>query len=121
VGIAIVRLLRFASFVACATVMASFVMFAAGQTRTASTHQQVQLAQGTDSASTGPAAVAPPVHTSTLHRVIDQASARLTSPFAGILPTSSSEWAVRTLDLILALAVYGFALGFVARWFRVRA
>jgi hypothetical protein len=25
------------------------------------------------------------------------------------------------VKLILALAVYGFALGFVARWFKVRA
>jgi hypothetical protein len=109
--------------VTCATVIASFVIFAVGQTSTASTHQQVQLAAGADTASTGTAASggAPPHRTSTLHRVIDQASERLTSPFAAILPASSSEWVVRTLNLILALAVYGFALGFIARWFRVRA
>jgi hypothetical protein len=32
----------------------------------------------------------------------------------------SSEWLVRSIDLALALLVYGFALGFVARAIRVR-
>ena len=123
VGYAIVRLLRFAAFVTCGIVIASFLIFAVGQTKSASGGQQAALANGTATASTSspPSAVPAPAHKSGLHRVIDEASERLTSPFEGIAPASSSEWFDRIVKLILALAVYGFALGFVARWFKVRA
>jgi len=123
VAIVIVRLLRFAAFITCAIVIASFMVFAVGQTKTASGGQQAALANGTAtaSASSPTSGVAAPAPKSGLHRVIDEASERLTSPFNGIAPASSSEWLDRIVKLLLALAVYGFALGFVARWFKVRA
>jgi hypothetical protein len=123
VGIVIVRLLRFAAFVTCGLVIASFVIFAVGQTKDASSGQQAALRIGTAtaSASSPTSGVAVPAPKSGLHRVIDEASERLTSPFEGITPASNSEWLDRIVKLILALAVYGFALGFVARWFKVRA
>ena len=122
VGYAIVRLLRFASFVTCAIVVASFMIFAVGQTSNASSTQQAALTIGTATASTSTATtgVAAPAPKSSLHRVIDEANERLTAPFNGIAPSSSNEWLDRIVKLLLALAVYGFALGFVARWFKVR-
>jgi hypothetical protein len=99
------------------------MIFAVGQTSNASNAQQAQLAIGTATASaTSPhSGVAAPAPKSGLHRMIDEASERLTAPFGGIVPASTSEWLDRTVKLILALLVYGFALGFVARWFKVRA
>ncbi len=121
-GYTIVRLLRLVSVLICATVIMSFGIFAIGETKTASNQQQVQLSAGTASASTTPAGTAQtaPAHRSTLHRAIDEGSEFFTSPFAGIVPASSGEWLQRSFLLIIALAVYGFALGFFTRWLSVR-
>ena len=119
-GRAIVRLLRLASFLICATVVISFGIFAINETRSASSRQQAQLSAGTTTAGTTQATVESSPHKSTLHRVIDEASERVTSPFAGIVPGSGSEWLQRSVNLVLALALYGFALSFAARWFSVR-
>jgi hypothetical protein len=111
----IVRLLRLASFVICLIVIASFVIFAAQQTKSAS-KQQTEAVSGKSSAS-------PPktvTHESSLHKDIDEASTELTSPFAGIVSGSSSEWLIRGVKLLLALVVYGFGLSYLARVLRVR-
>ena len=120
---AIVRLLRFTAFVTCGIVIVSFMIFAVGQTKSASGTQQAALTIGTATASTtSPATGVPaPAPKSGLHRAIDGANERLTAPFDGIVPASTSEWLDRAVKLVLALALYGFALGFVARWFKVRA
>jgi hypothetical protein len=133
------RILRLASLAICTITIVSFVLFAIDQTGTASTHQQKVL-NGEASAPSiagGPSAAAEAnpaasasrrarrsastAHERTVRRVIDEAAEALTSPFAGVLSSSSSEWAIRTVELLLALAVYGFALGYVARMVRVRA
>ncbi len=121
-GYTIVRLLRLLSVLICLTVIASFGIFAIGETKNASNQQQVQLSAGTASASTTPAVPArtEPAPKSTLHRVIDEGSEFFTSPFSGIVPASSGEWLQRSFLLIIALAVYGFALGFFTRWLSVR-
>lgn len=120
-GYAIVRFLRLASVLICGTVIVSFGIFAIGETKTASTQQQATLSSGAASASTTPApAAAPPARESSLHRDIDEVSEFFTSPFNGIVPASSGEWLQRSFLLILALAVYGFALGFFTRWLSVR-
>ncbi|HMD57643.1 MAG TPA: hypothetical protein VKG82_09260 [Solirubrobacteraceae bacterium] len=122
---AIVRLLRVASTVICLIVIASFVVFAADQTKTASGHQQEQVA----AAGTGPAtskgvaagaAKAGPSKEGSVHKAIDEASSGLTSPFSGLVSGASSEWATRGVKLLAALLVYGFGLGFLARTLRVR-
>lgn len=114
----VVRLLRIASLLICLVVAASFLVFAIDQTKTASGHQQEQVA------AIGPGAASTPAkhgtHESSIHEGLDEASRTLTSPFAGIVSDSNSEWATRGGRLILALLVYGFGLGFIARTLRVR-
>jgi uncharacterized membrane protein YraQ (UPF0718 family) len=110
-----VKLLRVASLVICAIVVASFVTFVVEQTKTASGHQQEVVRTGIDT----PAAHASK-HEGSVHKALDEASDELTSPFAGIVSSSSSEWATRGVKLLLALVVYGFGLGYVARVLRVR-
>jgi hypothetical protein len=106
----------------CLIVIASFVIFVVGQTKSASDHQQQQLGSGSTTASTSaprPAGTST-AHENSLHKAIDEASDQITSPFAGVVSASSGEWAVRGVKLLLALLVYGFGLGYLARVLRVR-
>ncbi len=111
--------MRLASLVICLIVIASFAIFAVDQTKGASAHQQQELTVGTRAA-TGDSPKSAATHESGLHEAIDEASNQLTSPFSGITSGSSSEWAIHGVNLLLALAVYGFGLGYLARVIRVR-
>jgi len=129
------RLLRLSSLAICLIVIVSFLVFAVDQTSSASSHQQEQLSSipgsGTASASSAvsaPAGTSAPASTSSarashaggLHKALDEVSNQLTSPFAGMI-SSSSEWAVRGVKVLLTLLVYGFGLGYIARVIRIRA
>ncbi len=121
----IVRFIRFASFVICTIVIASFVIFVVAQTKTASSRQTEELAgHAPVTASTSPGATGstatPTAHEGRVHRRVDEASEQLTSPFAGVVSGTTSEWVIRGVKLLLALAVYGFGLGYLARVLRVR-
>jgi hypothetical protein len=110
-------LLRLASRVICLIVIVSFALFAVEQTSSASTHQQNEINEG----ASGTRAPAPKAKTkSAVHKTIDEASSSLTSPFSGITAGWTNQWAIRGVDLVLALLLYGFALGFLARTLRVR-
>jgi hypothetical protein len=117
----IVRLLRIASFVMCTIVVLSFGAFAIEKTRGASDHQQEQLAGSPRAVGAGAQrSNASSSHEGSVHRALDDASGDLTSPFAGVLEGTGSEWAIRGAKLLLALIVYGFGLGYLARVLRVR-
>ena len=107
-------LLRLASWVICLIVLASFVVFVVDQTSTASIHQQNELSGG------GPPAATAVKHQSTLHKTIDDAANDLTSPFAGVVSGSSSQWVIHGVKTLLALLVYGFGFGFLVRVLRVK-
>jgi hypothetical protein len=108
-------LLRLAAWVICLIVLASFVVFAVNQTSNASTHQQNLVNNGPEGAKTSP-----PSHKSAVHEALDDTAEALTSPFAGVVSGSSSQWAIHGVRTVLALLVYGFGLGFLARVIRVR-
>jgi len=112
----IVKLLRLASFLICAIVIVSFAIFVIDQSRTASAHQTNEVSRGQSRSNT----TASGAHKSGVHEAIDEASEQLTSPFAGLLSGTHSEWVLRSAKLALALALYGFGLGFLARAIRVR-
>jgi predicted PurR-regulated permease PerM len=111
-------LLRLVSTGVCLIVIASFIVFAIQQTKTASGRQQEALATPAEASA---AAASPPVksHESAVHKALDEASAELTSPFSGIV-SGASEWTSRIVNLLLALLVYGFGIGYLARVLRVR-
>ncbi len=113
----IIKLLRLISFVICLIVIASFAAFAVVQTKSASGHQGEQAASPTGEAK--PVASGKSRHEGSVRKALDEASAELTSPFDGLI-SSSSEWATRGLKVLLTLVVYGFGLGYVARVLRVR-
>lgn len=109
-------LMRLASRVICLIVIAWFVVFVVNQTSTASTRQQNELAEGSAPATSASGAK----HESTLHRTLNETADALTSPFAGVVSGSSSEWTIHIVKTLLALLVYGFGLAFLARFLRVR-
>jgi hypothetical protein len=111
----IVRLLRLASLVICVIVIASFAIFVVNQSKSASAHQTQEIVSGNATAKTVTS-----THEGSVHKTIDEASEQLTSPFAGVVSGSSSEWVIRGVKLLLALAVYGFGLSYLARVLRVR-
>ena len=94
-------------------------MFVVNQTSAASTHQQNEVTEGTSPAH-GESAAASAKHDSTLHRTLNETADTLTSPFAGVVSGSNSEWTIHIVKTILALFVYGFGLAFLARFLRVR-
>ena len=120
---ALASALRLASIALCLVVVASFTLFVVNQTGSASAHQQALLSNETR---TAPAGAAPDGSLSSrdakgsARKTIDEISEAVTSPFSFATDATSSEWLVRSIDLALALLVYGFALGFVARAIRVR-
>jgi hypothetical protein len=121
---AIAKLLRLAAVLMCLVTTASFALYAINQTDSASARQQETLSVGSGASSAPPPSS--PIQTSEPHTtgvrgVIDEVSKTLTSPFESATASSNSEWVKRGVNLAIALAVYGFALGFLARFLRVRA
>jgi hypothetical protein len=117
-------LLRLASLIICLIAIASFALFAVNQASSASSHQQEVLSGPAATPTTKPPTPASSTtassHEGSLHQAIDDASNALTSPFSGVTAGSSSQWVIRGANLLLALVVYGFGLGFLARVIRVR-
>jgi hypothetical protein len=112
----IAKLMRIASFLICAIVIVSFAIFVIDQSRSASAHQTREVTDGPSAPETRSSTE----HEGSVHKAIDEASEKLTSPFAGVVSGTHSEWASRGGKLVLALVIYGFGLGFLARVIRVR-
>ncbi len=105
-------ILRVASRVLCLIVVASFVIFAVGQTGAASTHQVDKVSETTTTTQ--------PEHKGTAHKVLDEVAGKLTSPFSGVTAGSTSQWVIRGVGTLMALLVYGVGLGYIARVLRIR-
>jgi hypothetical protein len=116
---ALARLLRVTAIAISVVTFASFGLYAVNQTDNASAHQQQSLA--TEGASAETAVQTHEQHTSGVRGTIDEVSNTFTSPFDGLTSSWDSEWARRAVEMLLALVVYGFGLGFLARFIRVRA
>jgi hypothetical protein len=112
------RLLRIASIACSLLVVAGWAWFAADETRAASQQTQEEIA-GQRAAS-----VADPdpnqelarerVH-SKVQETVDDGNDLLLRPFAPLAQSSSDKWVQRTVPAVLALLVYGFGFGVLAR------
>jgi hypothetical protein len=107
-------LIRVASLVACLIVVMSFLIFATHQADGATGNQVASL--GNNSLQIANAKDKP----SSLRKTITDASNTLTSPFNGIL-NSQNPWPAHIIQLLIALALYGFGIGFAVRWVRMRS
>jgi flagellar biosynthesis/type III secretory pathway M-ring protein FliF/YscJ len=115
------RTVRIVSRVICVIVIAWFLVFAVNQTKTASGHQQRELnGQGQTVSEQQAEAAERKVeedHRSSVHRALDETAEALTSPFSGMV-SGSSEWLKNGELALVALLVYGFGLGYLARMMR---
>lgn len=112
--------LRLASRVACLVVLASFVLFAVEQAGSASSSAQ-NAVLGTNNGAAAPASGShKKTAKSALHRAIDEAAERLTSPFSGVTAGDTSQWVIRGVGTLLALVVYGIGVGYLTRLLRLR-
>jgi hypothetical protein len=118
------RVLKLASLALCLVVIASFGLFVINRTSDASAHQQ-QVVNGATSSGVGePSSPIAPDNggrKGSARRTIDEISEAVESPFSALTEGSSSEWVIHGVDLGVALLVYGFGLGYIARTIRVRA
>lgn len=100
-------------------VAASFTLFAVEELNTASHQSRVGVRSTPETA--GAASVRAPAldgeATSGARRALDDANDALLAPFAG-LTDFDSAWATRGLPAVLGLLLYGFGLGYLARFAR---
>ncbi len=117
------RILRLVSLAICLIAVASFVTFALEQSKSASAHQQNEL-----NSSAPPSQQTAPVGESSasakrgaFHEAVDEAFSKLSSPFSGLTSGIGSQWTLHAANTLLALLIYGFGLGFLARRLRLGA
>jgi hypothetical protein len=111
------RLLRFASLAICVVALASFIGFAAEQSKAGSDHQVAEVDAAAPS--NGLPSVAPPStakpQKSAFRKAVDSAFAKVSSPFSSLTSGISSQWTHRIVNTLLVLLLYGFGLGLLAR------
>jgi hypothetical protein len=105
-----------ASRIVCLIVLAWFVVFAVGQSSTAATNQVDKLASGVSHPLPRPK----PAKESTAKKTLNETAKAITSPFKALTSGIGSAWLSRGADTLLALLVYGFGVGFLARLVRLR-
>ena len=112
------RFLRIAAIVCSLLVAAGWLWFAADQTSAASQQTQDEIA--------GQLAAREPAPdsdqerdrekvNSPAHEFVDDTNDVLLVPFTAVAQNSTSTWVRRSAPALLALLVYGFGLGLVAR------
>jgi hypothetical protein len=111
--------LRLVSMVTALIVLLSFALFAQDQISGASDHQQREIVAGAPiDRGISPAPVKR--RHGQPRRFIDGAAEQLESPFRAVVSTSNA-WLGRAVPAALALALYGFGIGWVARYTHGRA
>jgi hypothetical protein len=113
------RAIRVVAVVASAIVLISFGLFAIDQARAGSKREQDRLAQQDTADPTAAQERQREKAHSGIRERLDDADDFLLQPFTGIVD-SGNEWAQRGVPTVIALVVYGFGLGFVARIARGR-
>lgn len=117
------RLLRTIGLIACVIVVLSWAGFAIDELRDASNRSTEQV-QGREAARDPNPSAAQEMDraraNSPAREAIDDANDVLVRPFAQLVPGSDSTWLRRTVPMLLALLLYGLALGYFARFLSVR-
>jgi hypothetical protein len=112
------RTLRSLAIVCSLLVAAGWLWFAADQTHAASVYTQDEIAGQVAQQTTAPD---PDIErerehvNSKPHEVVDDANDVLLRPFATVAQDNRSKWMRRSVPALLALVVYGFGLGLLAR------
>jgi hypothetical protein len=114
------RPLRIAAIVLSLLVVAGFMLFALDDMSRASNASRAHIT-GVAAADPTPAAeLAREQRNGRGRELVDDANDVLLWPFTGVAAGASSDWVQRGVPALLALLVYGFLLGYVARYARGR-
>jgi hypothetical protein len=112
-------LLRVAAMAACACVLLSFVLFALDESSTASRRSQDAIAGRSASRTADPSPEQERARERAHSRpreAVDDVNDVLLAPFAWAEPEDGGRWARRGVPALVALVVYGFGLGYLARF-----
>jgi len=112
------RALRLAAIVCSLLVILGWGWFAVDETSAASQESQAEIAgqQAARTASPDPDQEHDREQVnSKAHEVVDDANDVLLRPFSPLTEDSASKWVRRSIPAVLALVVYGFGLGLLAR------
>lgn len=121
---------RLFSILATTVVLLSFGAFAIDEARSGSESSQAGIARETLVASAEPSGYAAPTPAQERERESDNSGARewlddgndvLLAPIAFVSEDNASAWMRRGVPALVALLVYGFGLGFLARYAAGRA
>jgi hypothetical protein len=115
----VARGVQWMAVLATMIVVAGFTLFAVEEMGGASERQQAALTESVNSGSAATQPASQPAQ-SRVRSTLDQANEALLGPFAG-LAQSDNPWVERGVPTLLALALYGAGLGFLARYVRSRA
>jgi hypothetical protein len=98
-----------------------FVMFVLDDSRRASNATQNRIEKGSAATNPTPAGERERERRhGEVREAIDDVNDVLLSPFAGVSDHATSRWARRGVPALLGLLVYGFGLGYVARFMTAR-
>ena len=114
------RPLRFLAIALSLIIAISFTLFALGDIDRASKASEHRVAGYT---ATNPSAAGERERErrhSGAREVIDDVNDALLAPFAGVSENETSRWARRGFPALLGLLVYGFGLGYLARFMTAR-
>jgi hypothetical protein len=112
------RPLRILAMILSLLVVAGFALFALDDFSRASAESRNRIA-GFETADPTPAAERTREQRNGRGReLVDDANDVLLKPFAGIVADSPSRWVQRGVPALLGLLVYGFLLGYLARYAR---
>ncbi len=116
--------LRSLALLCSAIVLVSFSLFAIDETRAASNQTAAEVA-GRDAARAADPSPAEErareqAHGS-LREMIDDGNDLIVAPFSGIVADSGSRWTRRGVPALLGLLIFGFGLGYLARFTSGRA
>jgi hypothetical protein len=112
-------LIRFVAMAASACVLLGFVLFALDESSTASQKSQDAIAGRKASQTTDPSPEQERARErahSAPREAVDDINDVLLAPFTWIEPESADRWLRRGVPTLVALIVYGFGLGFLARY-----
>jgi hypothetical protein len=121
-GSVVHRTIVLTSWVCCALVAISFMLFALHEVSGASAHQVKAINVAPSYTATGEPVVGSPQTPAAPppaqpKRFIDGAAKLLTTPFSTIV-ASDNQWVLHGLPTLFALLAYGLGLGYLARFTR---
>jgi len=114
------RTVRIVAIILSAVVALGFVLFALDDVERTSDRKVAEIASYQQADPTPAGEREREQRHGKLREAIDDANDILLKPFAGISESAGSRWVQRGVPALLGLLVYGFGLGFLARFMRGR-